>query len=163
MSSEQNHGERIGRLETSQEQFQKVVEDQFIEIRRTLNAIQNSLSRSKETNWFLVIAIMGMAVTLIGALWASAIRPINQDIERSQRDAATLAAAVVTKGELIADHSATLVKLASQLEVLQSQFQDVYAKGSPITDKRLTLLEHQMKHDCAETAKRQKGGWMWKN
>jgi hypothetical protein len=139
-----NNVERLGNLETAFALSQKAVSDELHEIRITLRAIEGRQSKSGETNWFLVIAIMGMAVTLVGALWASAIRPINQDIERAQRDASTLATAVVTKGELIARQESDLVRLKSQVDVLSGQFRDVYDHGSPITDKRLALIEYRL-------------------
>jgi hypothetical protein len=88
-----NTNERIGRLETEVEGFH----DQFHSINLTLEKIQDSLSNSKQTNWATVIA----AIVLGLALWAAAIRPINNDVERQSLAAEKIAEAVLIQNDKI--------------------------------------------------------------
>jgi methyl-accepting chemotaxis protein len=88
-----NTGERIGKLETTVEGFH----EQFRSMNATLEKIQDSLSSSKQTNWATVIA----AIVLGLALWAAAIRPINNDVERQALAAEKIAEAVLVQNDKI--------------------------------------------------------------
>jgi methyl-accepting chemotaxis protein len=88
-----NTGERIGKLETTVEGFH----EQFRSMNATLEKIQDSLSSSKQTNWATVIA----AIVLGLALWAAAIRPINNDVERQSLAAEKIAEAVLVQNDKI--------------------------------------------------------------
>ena len=87
--------ERLGRVETSIDSLRS----DFSELRMTLRTIQEAISRGRETNWGTVFA--GLAI--VGAIYAAAIRPLSADIMRQERNAETLAHAVIVKEEKIAD------------------------------------------------------------
>lgn len=91
--STENFAERIGVLESSV----KGLYGEFTDIRGTLRTIQESISRSKETNWSVILA----GIAIIGSLWLAAIRPITQDIERQNITAKEIATAVLVKEEKI--------------------------------------------------------------
>ena len=125
--------ERIGRLEVSVESLH----GEFVDIRSSLGQIRDVLSRSKETNWSVVFA--GVAVA--GSLYAAAIRPLSHDIERQERQAVELAKAVSLQNEMQFANKNEMSRRSSEFESLKNEFDYVKEHGSPITDKRLTILE----------------------
>lgn len=131
-----SNDERIGRLETSVESLHA----EFNDIRVTLRTIQESISRSKETNWSVIFA----GIAIIGSLWLAAIRPITQDIERQNAIAKDIATAVLVKEEKITTQRIDFEKLAKDLDSVRVQLNDTRTSGSPITDKRLSLLEFRL-------------------
>jgi hypothetical protein len=136
-----SHGERIGKLETISGNFEREFMSFRSEVRSSLDEIQRSISKSRETNWSLIIA----AAVAVGSLWAAAIRPLNKDIERQELRAAELAAMVSKSNELQFANKAEMVKLAAEVAVLTRDFGEVRENGSPITRTRLALLEHHVK------------------
>jgi len=140
MSSETNHGERIGKLETWADNFQREFVSFRSEQRSSFDELQRSVNKGRETNWSLVIA----GAVAVGSLWAAAIRPLNEDLKRQESRAVELAVMVARANDMQFANRNEMAKLSTELAVLQREFTDVREKGSPITDRRLTLLEHHV-------------------
>jgi archaellum component FlaC len=131
-----DNNERIGRLETSVEGLQK----QFDSFGKSLANIEHSISRGKETNWSVIFA----GIAIVGSLWLAAIRPITQDIERGNGAAKDIATAVLVKEEKITQQRIDFEKLSKDVSQLRELLTDTRLAGSPITDKRLTLIEFRL-------------------
>jgi len=142
MSVESNtsHGERLKSLETWSANFQSEFIGFRSEIRSTLGDIQKTVSQSRETNWSLIIA----GCIAIGSLWAAAIKPLNDDLKRQEVSAKSLADMVSKANEMQFANKNEMSRLASEVGSLQRDFTEVRLNGSPVTDKRLTLLEHHI-------------------
>jgi hypothetical protein len=129
--------ERIGVLESSV----KGLYNEFSEIRETLRRIQDAISRSKETNWGVILA----GIAIVGSLWLAAIRPITQDIERQTSTAKDIATAVLVKEEKITQQRIDFEKLSKDVTALQRDLADTRSTGAPFTDKRLALVEFELR------------------
>ena len=135
-----NMGERVERLETTVETFVQNTREQFRSINASLDKIQDSLSTSKQTNWSVVIA----AIVLGLAIWAAAIRPINQDVERSAMAASDLAHAVVLQNDRINGIESSLRESTTKQTSDEKQIDLYRTEGTPSTAARLTLLEYRI-------------------
>ena len=144
-----NTTERIGRLETLVES----IHEEQADIRNTLKSIQNTLARSRETNWSVILS----GIMVVGAIYAAAIHPLAQDISRSDRNleslaqtttkkAETLAEAVLVKGVELQKLQTEVAKLAIEQAIDVANLKEVHDNGSPIKDRRLTLIEYQLAH-----------------
>lgn len=129
--------ERLSRLETTVE----ALHDDFADVRGVLKDIQGSLARGRETNWSVIFA--GLAV--VGSLYAAAIRPLSQEIERSQHTAETLSQAVVLQNGKIESNTMETAKLGVMLDAMTTTISRIERDGSPITDRRLSVIEHELK------------------
>ena len=133
-----DNNERIGRLETSVESFH----EEIGEVRGTLKDIVRMLNRSKETNWGVILA----GVAIAGSIYAAAIRPLEKEIERQERGALEIARAVVVAGEKTSQADNQIVRLNADLTVAKERLERIYNFGSPVADKRMTLLEWRLEH-----------------
>ena len=131
-----NVGERIGRLETTVEGFH----DQFRQISITLGKIQDALAVGKQTNWSLVIA----GLFLVLAIWAAAIHPINQDVERQAVAASDLAKAVLIQNSTISEINGTLKENSTRQINDEKEIDLIRTQGSPVVASRLSILEYRM-------------------
>lgn len=138
-----NHAERLGKLETANVGIHESL-DKF---GRTLEAIQNTLNRGNKTDWMVIFT----GLTVIGALYAAAIQPLQRDITRQENYAARQdkVAEKLAEAVLIAD-SKTQVLRDDVVDVKAIQrvntraIEDMETRGSASADKRLTVLEYWM-------------------
>ena len=133
-----NGNERLGRLETSVENLH----NEFTDIRGTLREIQSALGRSRETNWSVIFA--GIAVA--GSLYAAAIRPLAQDIERQTAEKAVIAQAVLTQTERVSRAENSMARLDAVVSTLQEANKELKDHGLAGADRRLSLLEYRLDH-----------------
>ena len=133
-------GERLGRVESSVDGLHSEVrdirasvlriEDNFA---RSLGALQATVLKSEETNWSVVIA----GVALVVGVYAAAIRPLQNDINRQEQTAGRIADAVLLQNQKVVDLQ---VAEARQNNDIASAIKDInhFAEhGSPDADKRL--------------------------
>jgi len=137
MSNERSADERIARLETSVES----IHAEFGEVRSALSGIQATLAKNRETNWSVIFS----GIAIVGAIYAAAIRPIERDLMRQDQAADTISKAVVTRDAVINEIKQTQVIYTNRLGILEDTLRQIRAEGSPITDKRLTILELKTK------------------
>lgn len=135
--SERGLSERVSSLET----LVSSLHSDVTEFKGLLNKISDSVSNKSQTNWGLVFA--GLAV--LGSLWAAAIHPLTADIDRIRTDAADLARAVIVQNDKIAITDTRTVKLDSQLVSVVSAAQHIEDYGSPVHERRVSLLESNVK------------------
>ena len=140
MADTNRHGERLRSLETWSENFQSEFSGFRSEVRSTLGDIQKSIGAGRETNWGLIIS----GCIAIGSLWAAAIKPLNDDLKRQEASAKALAEMVNKSNEMQFANKNEMARLSTEVAVLQREFVDVREHGSPITDKRLSLMEHHV-------------------
>lgn len=133
--------ERVSRLETSVEALHSDVGD----LKRTMSTgfaeIQQGLTRSRETNWPLIVSF----IMLIGSVYAAAIAPLKSEIIRQEKERTTLAEAVLRKEEQIADLRIIGAASGKDISELQSTVRSLTEKGSPIISTRLSLIEQQLR------------------
>jgi hypothetical protein len=114
-----NGGERLTKVETQ-------VDNITVElggIWKVLRDIQDSLSKSQRTDWQTIF----IGLSIVGVLYASAIHPINADIERTSKTAEQLAAAVLVQDKNAEDEKIERIRAEDDL------------------DKRTAILEFQMR------------------
>jgi hypothetical protein len=133
----ENNSQRLTRLETTMES----VSSELSDIRIGLKGIQESLGRSRETNWSVIFS--GLAI--IGALYAASIRPLENDINRQDRKAMELAEAVKLKDVLIQALRTDTSGLDLRVEALQEACKEMKEHGTPTVDKRLAIIESKLK------------------
>ena len=132
-----DHNERLSRLETTMEGVHAELSD----IRSGIKSIQESQSRSKETNWSVIFS--GLAI--VGALYAASIRPLEKDIMRQEKGSTELALAVIVKEEKIQSLRTEIAELKLQSETIKDEFKQFKVFGTPVLDKRISLLEESVK------------------
>lgn len=128
--------ERISRLETAMDGIHVELGD----IKGALRAITDLVSRGRETNWSVVFG--GIAIVI--ALYGSAIRPLEMEAKRQQDYQAKLAEAVIVANDKRSLLENEMVRIKGDLAAAQSSIKSIAEFGSPITDRRLTLLEFQL-------------------
>lgn len=89
---------------------------------KALRDIQESLNKSQKTDWQTIF----IGLSIIGALYASAIRPIAADIARAGQTADKLAEAVLVQNEKADTEKIDRIKAEAD------------------ADKRLALLEYRI-------------------
>ena len=129
--------ERIGKLETAMDG----IRFEFTEVKSTLLEIQKSLSRSQRTDWQTIFA----GLIVVGALYASAIRPIESNVARTDSAATKLAEAVIVQNDKINNLAVEQRMIDAKLERAIKDIAEVQSNGSVAADKRISILETQMK------------------
>lgn len=125
--------ERIGRLETAQEGFHEELAD----IRATLKTIQESLSSRSRTDWSVIFS----GLMVVGALYAAAIHPLHDEIQRHNKVEEKLAEQNVQQNDRLSTIRETQMRIEVDLQNAKEKLRDIVEHGSPITDRRLSLLE----------------------
>lgn len=135
-----NFGERVERLETTVESFVVNTRDQFLSINVTLEKIQDSLSSRQQTNWPLMVSIGFLAL----AVWAAAIHPLNQDLERQVTSSSKLAEAVLIQDDKIRALQIDQSRFQAEHTALEILVRDIQNNGSQATAARLILIEYKL-------------------
>jgi hypothetical protein len=103
------NNERLTKVET---QVVGITQD-LAGIWKILRDIQDSINKSQKTDWQTIL----IGLTVIGALYASAIHPIQSDIERTSADAKALAQAVIVQNDRIAAEKIDRLAWESDIKV----------------------------------------------
>jgi hypothetical protein len=114
--------------------------EDFSDVKKALADIQEVMRTGGRTNWTVIFA----GIALLLAVWAAAIRPLAQDIDRI--DEGTKSTLLITK-DLTSQVNTQQVQIqinSSSFINIQKQLDDIHAHGSPITDRRLALIEQKM-------------------
>jgi len=131
-----NESERIGKLETAVEGIRA----DFDSLDRKVEKVLDAVNRSQRTDWQTIFA----GLIVIGALWASAIRPINADVEKQAVAAAKLAEAVLVQNKSIGELQVDLRGQSRDMASMEKDIDLIRQYGTPVTDKRITVLEYRM-------------------
>ena len=129
--SETNHKSdhldaRVSSLETS-----------VAAIHADVTEIKRLLSQNSRTNWGVIMS----GLLLVGSLWAAAIRPLQNDLERNERSASTVAQAVILQDSKIGIQAVELAKIQLNLDRQVEKFEEVRVNGSAATRERLIRVE----------------------
>ena len=125
MSDDQNnHGERLSRVEQSV----KGLEDWMTGIDAKMERLLTASQSSSKTDWTMVFT----GLMVVGALWAAAINPINKDVDKAGREADKLALAVIKQDAAVEKDRYDNLKATCDL------------------DKRLSVLEFIVTHNYGE-------------
>ena len=129
------------------------VDSQSQQINQLTIAVSTAAVASKaprETNWFLIAS----GLTLVGAFWASQIKPIQTDIDRQTANAGSIASAVLLQNEKI--QSLQLVTKENEIyrKFHEDQINRYAVSGSPGADKRLSVLEKESADAKSDSALR---------
>jgi preprotein translocase subunit SecF len=125
-------------------------------IHADVTEIKRLLSANSRTNWGVIMS----GLLLVGSLWAAAIRPLQNDLERNERSAATVAQAVIIQDSKIGMQAVDLAKIQLNLDRQVEKFEEVRLNGSPATRERLLRIEvlqarQEEEHAARVTAERQ--------
>jgi predicted nucleic acid-binding Zn-ribbon protein len=123
------YAERLGRLETSVETLHESIDG----LQRAIASLEAKIGLSGQTNWGVVVSL-GMVLV---SLWAATINPLKQELDRRE--------------PIFVEHDSRLKVIETlisrntlRIDLLDQQLTDIRDHGSPITDKRLTLIESYM-------------------
>ena len=131
---ENNHAERIGKLETA---FSALATDV-----RDIKRIVSDIGKPNLSNWIAAGSfILAFGVVIYGA----AIHPLNQDIARHEMAADKLALAVISQDVKTSKMENDIVRLSDRQLTVMETLKRFDSEGSAAADKRLMLLEYQMK------------------
>ena len=84
---ENNHAERIGKLETAFSNLAVSVN----KLQEVQERIERAIADSGKTNWSVLFAGAGVLLSLVLVIYGAAIHPLSQNIERQEAGAAILA------------------------------------------------------------------------
>jgi prefoldin subunit 5 len=104
-----DHGQKIAALETSV----KSLHGELGEIKAAVSSIATTLQNTRETNWATIFAGVAVLVSVIAALWAAAINPLNHDLDRLASEKEKLAEAVLVQNNKMQDLKDQVVELKS--------------------------------------------------
>lgn len=104
--------------------------DGFTEMRQAQHA-------ASKTNWGVIFTGIGLLVVI----WAAAIRPIVSDVDRVEKNLSSATSVLMTHNAILSDRGAILARQGEQLEALRRDLERITTFGSPITDRRLSVLE----------------------
>lgn len=141
MPVKQDNGERIGKLEASFDSFKETYHSDITEVRGALKAIQSTLGASGKINYGLLLS----AIVVLLALYGAAIRPLETSSEQLRIFAKEQATAVLVQNITLQQLALSQTKTDERLISLQSAFDIIRREGTPIVDKRLSLIEFQLK------------------
>jgi len=102
--------------------------------------IQSVLSNYGKPNWTIIFG----GIALIMAIWAAAIYPMQQTLDRHERQAETLAQAVVDQNKTIDAMSVQQAINQSRISALEVTVTETRLYGSPATGRRLSLIESKL-------------------
>ena len=143
MSDEQNnHAERIGKLETAFSNLAVSVN----KLQEGQERIERAIADSGKTNWSVLFAGAGVLLSLVLVIYGAAIHPLNQDIIRQESNAKSLADAVVKQDESIVQLRIEQARQQDHLDTLIANVRHMNEVGTTDSDKRLTVIEWQMAH-----------------
>ena len=129
-------GERIGRLEVSVE----TIMSRLDHVGSLLESIQSAQAKGRETNWTVVIS----AALLLGGLYAAAIHPLQADIDRQEREALTLAKAVLVQTDRLTALEVDQAKQNNELRDARNDLLEIHDQGSPAIDRRIAIIEYKL-------------------
>lgn len=131
---------RVSSLETSVDGLHS----ELGEVKQSMNAgfrdIQIALEANNRTNWPVLIS----GAVLVMAIYAAAIRPVQNDVDRLEKGSGTLATAVVQQNLMINEIRSQLLLNAEHVKLQNDAINQLQTYGSPINDKRLSLLEFKL-------------------
>lgn len=129
---------RVSSLETSVANLHVEIGD----IRRVLGEgfaeIRNAQNSHSRTNWPLVIS----GCMAIASLYAAAVAPIKGDVSRLEAATERLAGVDAVQSKIIADQQVLLGINGARLSTTENTVLRIDTLGSPITDKRLAVIEY---------------------
>ena len=112
----------------------------FVTLNAKVDKIFDVVNRSQKTDWQTIFA----GLIVVGALYASAIRPIENEVSRADLTANKLAEAVIVQNDKINELEITAKVQSIEIENGLSGLKEIIANGTPGADKRLTVLEKQL-------------------
>ena len=112
----------------------------FVTLNAKVDKIFDVVNRSQRTDWQTVFA----GLIVVGALYASAIRPIENEVSRADLTANKLAEAVIVQNDKINELEITAKVQSIEIENGLSGLKEIIANGTPGADERLTVLEKQL-------------------
>lgn len=133
--------ERIGKLEVSV----SGIHNELAEIRTSIRGIADAIGKASTPNMGVMVAGAGLIVSLFFTLYGAAIHPIAREQDRLARDARDLADAVRRKDVEIRDLRSENVKHETLISYMGQRLESIEQNGSAPMDRRLSLIELQMK------------------
>jgi hypothetical protein len=135
-----------------------VHETEITSLKGQVSAIFNKLDRietligdSKKTNWGLIVSVIGVGISAVGgiivlavAFNAARVVPLENEIARTQSEASILAAAKLEQDRAVFALQKNLAEHETVDSFTQATLKEFAIKGTPETDKRLTLLEYRL-------------------
>jgi hypothetical protein len=112
----------------------------FVTLNAKVDKIFDVVNRSQKTDWQTIFA----GLIVVGALYASAIRPIENEVSRADLTSNKLADAVIIQNDKINELEITAKVQSIEIENGLSGQKEIIANGTPGADKRLTVLEKQL-------------------
>ena len=130
--SPESLSERLGRVEVSVENLH----EDFTRVGDAVEILSANLNKGRETNWTLVLS----AIMLVGAIYAAAISPIQNDIARQAADDKKIVANDEKLHDEITAMTSQLVEAKMRLAALELVNTEL-RNTVPSMDRRVTLIE----------------------
>ena len=134
--------ERVSSLEANVAAIKGQINDLQATITTGLANINVRMDRDGKTDWQTIIIGIGLIITC----WAAAVRPINADVERQDKNAAVLADAVKVQDLILTSLKVADESQRKDIVQLQDLAKVYNATGSPAADRRLTVVEWRLDH-----------------
>ena len=139
---ENNHAERIGKLETAFSNLAVSVN----KLQEGQERIERAIADSGKTNWSVLFAGAGVLLSLVLVIYGAAIHPLNEDIKRQEVSAGVLAEAVKVAESRSVQMQIAIARLQDHEETVIKQIDAINDRGTVNSDRRLTLIEWQLTH-----------------
>lgn len=86
----------------------------------------------------------GVVISVIGMVGTAVLRPMIADLARLETRMVAAETLLTSRGLIIADTQRENALVRAEVETLSGKLHDITEHGSPITDRRLTLIEYRL-------------------
>jgi hypothetical protein len=129
--------ERVSALETGVLNLRADMLKVEAAVKEGFREIATAVGANSRTNWSTILA----ALLVLLALYGATVRPITADVARQEASAAVQATAVLEQNKQIVGLQVQLAAYVRDLQRLEKDVGDLEKNGSPVMDKRLSLIE----------------------
>lgn len=137
-------GQRIGRTDEHLEHTDRAVAQlhaELREIRTMLADLSDRITEGAKPNYALLLGGVGVLLSL----YAAAIRPVTQQVDRLELDRQAAASALLHQAAVTTATEANVIRSTAKIEAIERTLEDVAVSGSPSLRARMAVLEHVLK------------------
>ena len=108
------------------------------------DALREQMANRSRPQWNMYASWAGVVISVVGMVGTAVLRPMISDLARLESRMISAETLLTNRGLTIADVQREVALSQAGLKTLSERVELIGTHGSPITDKRLALLEYRM-------------------